>query len=71
MAAMLNDVEQTAQQFLTPIDAARILGRQPQWVREQCKLNNIPHRKLGGRYVLTREDLDAYLTAAHRPAATS
>lgn len=71
MAPMLNDVEQNTKEFLTPIDAARILGRAPQWVRDQCRLNNIPHRKFGGRYVLTREDLDAYLASTHRPAANS
>lgn len=65
MAPMFNDVEQ---EFLTPAEVAKILNRHPQWVRDQCRINAIPHHKIGGRYVFTRDDVDAYLTATHRPA---
>jgi excisionase family DNA binding protein len=41
--------------------AAQILGKTPDAVYMQARKGKIPHRKIGGRVVFYREELEEYL----------
>ncbi len=50
-----------AGELLTAEQAAKLLGRSPWWVQEQCRRGKLPHKKVGRTRYFTEASLRDWL----------
>lgn len=55
--------EPLPQSYLTLAQAAAYLGITPGALQKRCARQEVPHRRWRGRYVLIKQELDAFIVA--------